>query len=357
MLNSRRIGLFFVLAFLMTACDLPLPRSEVAQVPTLRILPSETPVVETRSPRASNTPPPSSTPTNTPTQTLTPSVTPTQTPTNTPTTTDTPTHTPTATATDIPTMTPTATPSATPSPPIVNLFQANREEGRPGDPIRIRWQTIADSAQLQRLNQAGEVLETFDIESVGAIDFNLPAIQESVAVYRLVVMRNDIELRRSISVALGSLCSPLWFFNNPVQEIACPTGEAIAIQLPFQQFERGFIFRITVNTIDRVCGVDTSRDNTYACYDFRQFTGTPPVPAPADRIAPGFQFQDAFYNNLALGGYWYNTIGWGVAQPTMTTQRVQFSRDEFAYLETPLGIYRFDRFFASNFQMSRRIDA
>lgn len=159
-------------------------------------------------------------------------------------------------------------------------------------------------------------------------------------VYRLVASRGGQET--SLSVAIAVTCPTPWFFPNAPAALGCPAGPASSTAGAYQPFERGWMIRLQLGSgQDRVCGIQNDRQR-YSCFAFVPYTGTPAVTPPAGLFPPGADFQEVFYDKLAIGGFWYDIIGWGttsVSNAPLTTQRDSQGR---IYVQTPLGIYRFD---------------
>lgn len=340
-LQRRYLIMFALLVAVLAACapesaePLPtlavLPTLEPSATPTETLTPTITPTAT-----ATDTPTLTPTPTNTATATITPSPTNTALPTATPTFTITPTFTATATST----ATATATLSATPNTPSILSYQASADTAQPGQSITLTWNASADSARIERLNQAGNIVETFPVTPTGQAMFTIPG-GERVVIFRLVAARGGSETSLSISISVQVVCNPPWFFANPPADIGCPTAAALGVPGTFQTFERGFMFRIQLPGVDKVCGIQNDR-NRYACYNYAAYTGTPPATPPTGFQGPAVELQDAFYNQLAIGGFWYTIIGWGTTAPIPTTYSVQYDTTGRIYISTPLGAYRFD---------------
>ncbi|MDQ7024168.1 MAG: hypothetical protein Q9P01_14765 [Anaerolineae bacterium] len=330
MVKIKFLPLIFML--LLAACQ-----QEDIVIPTLRVLPT-----------ATNTATLTATPTAT--QTLTPTVTPSPTLTLTPTATQTntplPTSSPTNTLTPFPTRTNTATPSLTPLPTrtletlAIALYQSNIRVGNYGDPVRFRWETNGDSARIERLDTNGNLVETIAVNPIGSYQTNLPT-SGAVAIYRLVTMREGQEVRSSISFDFRAACTITWYFST-ADDIGCPSSGASSGQLSYQQFEQGFMIRLRSAGTDRVCGIQNSTQ-IYTCFVFAAFTGTAPATPVPNRFEPGDSFADAYYNQLAIGGFWYEQIGWGTSQEISTIASVQSSDRGFIYIDTPQGIIGFDQ--------------
>lgn len=344
-----QLRLLVVLAWLsigLVACQ----REEIV-VPTVAQLPSITPsVTPTDTATPSDTPTPTATATAT--ATLTPTVTATATASHTPqpsatptnTQTRTPTASPTSSTTPTSTATLTAIPTRTPAAPTITLFQANLEAGDPGDPVILRWQADAETVRVERLNATNTIVETYQVDPVGAITLTLPDSGDN-ATYRLTAERGGGQITRNIVVQLGANCNPSWFFNNAPTDIGCPAGGSISATVTYQAFERGFMFRFQGAAVDRVCAVQFDRQ-LYSCYAPTSYSGTPPVTPPSDPPnlrEPIAAFQSAYYTQLAIGGFWYDTIGWATNDSIITNTPAQFSEDDDVFFQIPQGVFGFDR--------------
>lgn len=330
MVKIEIIPLIFIL--LLAACQ----QADVV-IPTLRVLPSPTnTATSTTAPTATHT----LFPTFTPSPTLT--FTPTPTHTNTPA----PTLSPTNSVTPPPTGTYTATPSLTPLPtrtlePLdIILYQSNIQSGNYGDPVRLRWETNGDAARIERLDSNGDIVETIAVNPIGSYQTNLPT-SGAVVIYRLVAVREGAEVRSSISFEFRAACTITWYFST-ADDIGCPSSGAGSGQLNYQQFEQGFMIRLRASGNDRVCGIQNATQ-IYTCFVFSAFTGTAPATPVPNRFEPGDSFADAYYNQLAIGGFWYDQIGWATSQEISTTASVQSSDRGIIYIQTPQGIIGFDQ--------------
>lgn len=324
-----------IIAMLFSACseaDETLPT--LAILPTLE--PSNTPT-ETFTPTSTDIP--TLTPTETPTSTATATVTSTATTTPRPsaTPTNTLTFTPTATATSTLTATPAAT--ATPLEPVILSFSSNANSSISGGTITLTWQSQADSARIERLNAAGTITETVSVPPSASLNVTIPAGSPTV-IYRLVAVRGSNTTTLSLSISVTQACSFNWFFTAP-PELGCPSGPAVSSPAVYQTFQRGVMFRIQVNGLDRVCGIQNDR-NRYLCFGYLAYSGVPPVSPPPGTQAPAPELQDVFYNRLAIGGFWYDIIGWGAGAPSNAALLTQSDSQNRLYIQTPLGTLRFD---------------
>lgn len=351
-LRSIIIGIWVVsMLVVLTGCN---PAADDEPVPTLAVLPSAIPSdTPTITPTFTETAMPTITPTLTatftptltftPTATTTPSRTPTLTATRQPTATSTNTLTPSPSATNTPTHTATFTLTPTPNAPVIDLFQASTTSAPAGSTVALRWQTQADSVVLQRLNTAGVVQETIQGSPVGAYNAILPT-GEAQVIYRLIARRGGFETSANIPIIVTNICPNQWFFTPAEGQVSgCPTTAPTGVQGSFQQFERGFMFRLQIQGLDRVCGVDTAA-NYYLCFQYAAYSGTPPETPPAGLQPPGADFQSVFYNRLSNTGTWYSpqSIGW--ATGTYQTGSYTLQRDDQGriFVQLPNGIFRFD---------------
>ena len=103
------------------------------------------------------------------------------------------------------------------------------------------------------------------------------------------------------------------------------------------------MFRVTINSLDRVCGIQNDR-NLYTCVNYQAYSGTPPPPAtpvPGTQ-PPGPTFAHTYYTTLAVGGFWFNIIGWGTQAENNAPLTVQLDASNRFVISLPTGIYRFD---------------
>ena len=303
----------------------------VAIVPTL--LPSQTATITPEVPSA--------TPTATHTLTLTPTPTVTSTVTNTPrpSATFTRTITPTPSYTPTLTKTPTPTSTLTPDTVIITSFTADPLRVNANQSLTLTWQSNADTARIERLRPDGTIAETTNVQASGSAIVTAPGTDARV-IYRLVASRGVNEVSQSVSVDINPSCPFTWFFTT-TPPLACASSAPIQYVGAFQTFQNGFMFHIQVNNLNKVCGVQFDL-NVYSCFNYLPYTGTPPVTPPAGTQAPGIDLADVFYNQLAVGNYWYNAIGWGTGTALTPTITAQYDANNNLYIQLPNGIYRFD---------------
>lgn len=101
------------------------------------------------------------------------------------------------------------------------------------------------------------------------------------------------------------------------------------------------MFRLQVNGQDRVCGAQLDR-NQYICYPYALFSGTVPATPVPNFQAPGVDLAAAFYTQLAIGGYWYDVIGWASGAYLSAPLTIQTDSQNRLYVNLPIGVYRFD---------------
>lgn len=332
MARWQRVFWVMIILSLLAACT---PQDDNRVLPTEIIIPTVTP---------SNTPTPTITPSLTPTPTVTPSITPTNTLTPTltatPTATRTPTATPTNSLTPTPTHTATATLTPTPLDPQIIRFTADKTSVQNGQQVKLSWNTVADTAKIERIQVSdGIILESINVPTTGEATFTINT-SETRAIYRLVAIRVGLETSLSVSIDVIPSCPANWVFAVPAGT-PCAASAAQAAAGVFQNFQNGYMFRIQLPAANKVCGVQLDR-NLYSCSSFVAYTGTPPVTPPAGFQAPGTDLQEVFYNQLAIGGPWYNVIGWGTSLATTSSFNTQTDVNGALYIQLPTGIFRFD---------------
>lgn len=332
--------LFLLLLLVLSACQV----EEQAVLPTLVSFPTAT---ETLTPSATFTATVTATPTNTatatatntPSPTVTASLTPSATWTRPPSATPTITLTYTPTFTNTPEASPTALPTRTPNAPIIELFQSNFVSLQPGNPFVLRWIAQADTLVLETVIN-GTVTQTQTVPLTGTYSTNAPTTNGQI-IYRLVASRAGQETRSTITIEVGALCNFTWFFQNPPQAIGCAASPSTPTIVSIQEFQRGFMFRLSLNGTNRVCGVQTTTGN-YSCFTAQTQVLVPPVTPPSGFFPPMTEVAYSFYNELATGGFWYDQIGWGLTAGLTTNTSYQLGANGKLYIQLPNGIYAFD---------------
>ncbi|GAB1421032.1 hypothetical protein MASR2M15_11640 [Anaerolineales bacterium] len=328
---------FLSILFLISACA-PDNQNSITELPTLVAFPTST-LTETKTPTPTFTASVTPSVTPSPTATVTASITPS--PTLTKYLSPTPTNRPKATATNTLTATPTATATSsatvTPDVPQIFSFIASATSINANSPVTFTWAAQGSSARIDRIDASGVALESTPVPLEGTLSMTVPG-GASTQTYRLVVIKGSLQDTANVIITLT--CSPAWFFN-PTTEIGCAIGNPLSLNIIYQAFQNGFMFRINYNG-DRVCGVQYNL-SSYTCSTFQTYTGTPPVSPPPGFFEPAPDFQSLYYNGLATGGQWYNVIGWGTGTSTAITQNVQEGRAEQAYIQLPVGVYEFNK--------------
>lgn len=344
-LNGQLRFTFIVIWLLILVASCQQGAQEVGELPTLMVLPTETPTsTPTSTPTPTATPTATSTPTNTatPTNTLTftPSVT--FTATITATSTITPTFTMTATAT--PTNTPPAT--ATPNAPQILSFTASATTVPPNSSVTLNWNTISDTARIDQLNQQGAVMQTFPVLPSGTLPVTVPGNTGKLVVYRLAVQRGGQEV--TLSVAITIQCSISWFFGDQYApaNAGCPTSSGSVGEGRFQQFERGYMIYVNANGLNTAYGL-AAQDNRYISY-INGWDGVTSEPC-SDNPPTGFFEPKGIFNWMycrtnAPVGTWNQAIGWGTSDRDSNQRTIQFEEGTGAfYIDSTIGsVFRFN---------------
>ena len=349
MVTLRSVCLTLISLIIFTACQPEV--IEVGDLPTLvqfptvtqTLIPSNTPTVtQTYTPSPTHTE--TATPTNTATATFTPL--PSATPTNTLTFTPSPTNTPEASVTPLPTRTPDT--------PVIETFQSTTANTNNGSPITLRWVADADSAILDVIDSTGTIVQQSSVDLVGTFSTNTPATG-NVVTYRLTATRGGTEIRSIVTVDMEPDCLITWFFVDSPSVTDCAASEVQSVQITFQDFQLGFMFRATIGGQGRVCGVQDNR-NLYSCYSSLNYSGVPSVTPPPGQFVPSPDLADTFYNNLATGGFWYDIIGFGNDAGSTITVQQQIGRNGQVYYQFPTGIYSFDSTLTSIGALAGRVN-
>ncbi len=377
--------LFVLVLLLLMGCASACTQNPVPLVvPTLAVLPSPLPTnTPTDTPTLTWTFTPTATdlPSSTPTITSTPSSTFTETPlptftaslTFTPTLTDTPTltHTPTPSRTPLPSRTPTFTitpsptktftPSATMTPtpsatatitvtPTVAAaqiisFGSDMTSVLPNTTIHLAWTTTADTARIEQLSAQNSLLQVFPVAPTGQFTVVVPASFGRVITYRLIAVRNGVETSQSIPVTVT--CQFAWFFGDQYQpaNAGCP-AVATTADGRYQPFERGVMFYLTANGLNRIYGVQYDQSLYTAVSNGWDGTTLNNSAPPNGRFMPQEMFNWAYYNTLAPIGSWNGALGWATSNIVSAPRTIQFENavggnNPFA-IDAPDGaVYRF----------------
>ncbi len=331
-----------IIAILFAACS---PESQVAELPTLAVLPSLTPsLTPTLTPTPTNTLTP--TPTNTPTATatFTPTLSATPTVTHTATVTSTSTVTPTNTQTPTATATFTPVPTNTPDTPQITSFTASSNTAAPGASVTLRWVSASDSARIDQLNQQGAVINSFSVTPSGELPVAIPAGSGRLVVYRLVAIRGGEQAQQSIPITIS--CATPWFFGNELAppNSGCPTTVGSVGDGKFQPFQRGFMIYVDANGVNTVYGLQNDGNRYISYVSGWDGTGFPEYGEPPNSslIKPREQFRWAFLETLAPVGTWESAIGWGTAEINRDSRTIQFEENGAFYIDGPNNaVFRF----------------
>ncbi|MEO8610834.1 MAG: hypothetical protein ABI690_23255 [Chloroflexota bacterium] len=350
MFFSARLRFFWVMLLVVifgAACQQP--TQEVGALPTVYVLPSETP---TNTPTLTPTPTATSTETSTPTatNTLTPTNTVTFTPsaTFTATVTATSTITPTFTVTPTFTFTPTFTPlpaTATPNAPQILSFAASATTVQANSSVTLTWNAIADTARIDQLNQQGAVVQSFTVVPIGQLPVTVPGNTGKVVVYRLAVQRNGQEVTLSVPVTIQ--CSTSWFFGDQYApaNAACPSGPSAIASGRFQSFERGYMVYVAANNLNTLYGM-VNQDNRFigSIVTWDQTTSYNCAgSAPSGKFPPLAVFDWAYCNTNAPIGSWSNALGWGTSDINKDQRTIQYETGNTVfYVDAPVGVFRLD---------------
>jgi hypothetical protein len=218
-------------------------------------------------------------------------------------------------------------------------FTIEPQPANAGQPITLTWQSDGDVARIERVKADGTIAETIPVQASGAATVTVPGTDTKV-LYRLIVSRGVKEVMQTLSVDVIPNCPAAWFFTT-TQKLPCAASAPIQTAGVFQVFQNGFMFKVQINSLNKVCGVQYDR-NVYSCFNYVAYAGTPSVTPAPNTQAPGIDLSDVFYNQLAVGNYWYNAIGWGTGTALTPTITAQYDTSGNVYIQLPNGVYRFD---------------
>lgn len=335
---------------------------ETGALPTLVEFPTEPPTEEAPPTATPTDAPPTETPTHTPTSTFTPSATviePTATMTFTPSNTapaqPTATFTLTATVTEAP---PTATSEISPTSdtPQIITFTASSSVAAAGGTVELRWETIGDETRIDRLNQLGQVLETFSVTPTGQLPVTIPANQGASISYRITAKRNQQEVTSTLTITVsgtgggGTPCTIPWFFGNEYApaNAGCPTVAATQVNGAHQAFQTGRMISIEatiytlINTGSPTSGELTQNFNTWdGSSEYANYSSCSSTPIPAGLFAPQQMFANVYCNTLGPLGIWQNSLGFATAPIETGLRMIQVDPSGALYVDSPDGsVYR-----------------
>jgi hypothetical protein len=356
--SNYLIVLMLALLMPLSACGGQQPQ-DTSALPTIMDFPTDAP---TNTPGITpTTAVPTVTFTFTPSLTLTFTRTPTP---ITPTFTFTPSNTspprPTATFTLTKTFTPqpaTITPQISPTSdtPQIISFTASTNVAVAGGTVELTWESIGDIARIDRLNQLGQVVQTFSVTPVGQLPVTIPANEGSVITYRLAVGRGNQEVTSTLTITVsgGATNCPInWFFGNELAppNAGCPVSAATQTPAAYQPFQTGrMIYLQTSNLIyvlidpggvtsgsmtQQTNGWDgTSTYESYGCGD----------QPPTGLHTPKKMFAWVYCTTLGPNGLWSTTLGFGLTGIDETVRTIQTDTAGGIYIDTPEGsVYRIE---------------
>jgi hypothetical protein len=259
----------------------------------------------------------------------TPSPTATQTPpvTDTPTATATPTSTPAAgVPSDVPPLRPTAQPNPTAAPISILRFTIAPTEVRPGEPVTLAWEAVADQAALWRVSADGRLAELFAVPVSGTLVITTPPEQRNRIEFALFASAGASTAQAAVSARV--LCPDDWFFANGPAE--CPAGPAHATRMAAERFERGLMLWTQYD------------DRIHILYDDGT---TPRWDTLVNAWFPGQAEDDPALTPPA--GLFQPRRGFGLAWRTGYVSPVQVVRDRLGWatepeFEIPNGFYQCD---------------
>lgn len=132
---------------------------------------------------------------------------------------------------------PTRPPNSTAAPISIVYFSVQPAEVRPGQPVLLAWQVVAEQIALWRLSADGRLAEAYDVPLSGTLTVAAPAEQR----YRLdfLLTASAGASTASATVSARVLCPDDWFFANAPAD--CPAGPARQTTLAAEHFERGLM--------------------------------------------------------------------------------------------------------------------
>lgn len=342
----------------ITGCT-PSEEQSLGALPTLVILP-------TLEPTATITPSLTLTVTHTPTHTPTATFTPTPQLTNTPRPSNTAAR-PSATFTATLTATPTSLPptntvvivgSPTSDVPSITSFTASATTAAAGGSVLLQWQANGDIARIERLSQAGQVLQTFSVTPSGELPVTIPANEGSLITYRLTISRGTQQTSQTISITVGTgggtvNCAIPWFFGNELApaNAGCPTTPSSQVTASYQPFQNGRMFLVQntvyilidpglTNVEGNMTAVTNGWDNTSTYANYNTFFGCESPPSQGF-FEPQQMFAWAYCTTLAPSGSWNQTLGWATSAILTGPRTIQYETTGALYIDTPTGnVYR-----------------
>ena len=324
-MKLSHILIVLTLTLIVTGCR---PQAQVAELPTLAVLPSLTSTVtQTRTPIPTWTPTftftPPGTATFTPTSTFTPTMT----------STVTPSLTPTFTLTYTPTVTATSTPLPTSELPGISRLEVVPDVIPPGGTVTLRWIADAERVILEIQDSQGTSLEAFDLPTRGERSITFPATLRGLVILKLTSFRGSVQSSRSAAVTILG-CASTWFFDqNLIDDDICPSSAAASAEGRYQEFERGHMVWVPTNGINRVFILyGGSNNGDYVTEPEQDLDGSIGDPPNDDLEKPENQFEGVWADTTAPDGVsWQDKIGWGESDSDRYDIRVQYEEGSQIY--------------------------
>jgi hypothetical protein len=211
--------------------------------------------------------------------------------------------------------------------------------------VTLSWNTLADTARIDQLNQQGAVVQTFTVIPSGSLPVTVPGNVGRVVVYRLAAQRGGQEV--TFSLAITVQCSLSWFFGDQFAppNAGCPQAAGTLGSARFQPFERGYGFYINANNLNTVFGL-VNQDNRYISYpatwDMTTTYGCAGSP-PGGKFAPQDVFDWLYCTTLAPVGSWIDGLGWATSAINKEQRTIQYEAGTGAfYLDSPVGVFRLE---------------
>lgn len=353
----RKIYLIvLILALILPGCG-GNAAQETGSLPTLVEFPTDAP---TDTPGVTPT---TEVPTITPSATLTLTFTPTITLSATPSLTFTPSNTspprPTATFTLTASFTPepaTFTPEVTNTPdtPQIISFQASSTTAVGGGTVELTWEASGDIARIDRLNQLGQVVQTFSVTPSGQLPVTIPANEGSTITYRLAITRGNQEVTSTLTITVSGgsgNCAINWFFGNEFapQGVGCPTAVASQVPGAYQPFQTGRMLYLQstnkIYTLVEANGVLTDGavseiTNGWDGTSTYQSLGCGNAPG-SGLFEPQQMFAWAYCTTMGPGGLWSSSLGFATTAIDTSQRTIQFDSAGALYVDVPGGaVYR-----------------
>ncbi len=212
----------------------------------------------------------------------------------------------------------------------------------PGASIILRWQSIADTAQIDLQNQQGVVLQTFSVTPSGELPVTIPPNVKGLVIYRLTAMRGG--LTANFSVPITVTCAIDWFFGNEfAPDFAnCPVAVGAIGAGAFQPFENGFMIYVDANNLNKIY-VLLAQDNRYAAFiNDWDGSGNPFPDPPSGLVKPRRMFRWLYLFGPKPFGEWLDVTGWATEREDESNRTIQFEQNTGAfYIDSPIGVFRF----------------